>query len=175
MLAFQDTGFVMDISTVWLGASLLICLAELALPGQVAIGIGLSGLLVTLLLWFGILDTWPVAALASLVGSIPIILMARAFFSWMMPGDTAVHSTDEDGALEGRRVKVVETIEPGGEGRVAFGDSTWPAITLKERLVAGLSARLLVRAGLVWVVKPIPPDDLPGSPADDQPDPGPRS
>jgi len=158
----------MDISTIWLSASLLLCLAELVLPGQVAFGLGLSGLLVTLLLSVGLFSSWPAAAAVWLAASIPVVLMLRAIFSWMAPGDTAVQSTDEDGALEGRVVEVVETIEPTGEGRVAFGGSSWPAISLKGRLAAGLPARLMIRAGLVWVVKPVDSQDPPEPPAGDR-------
>ncbi len=159
----------MDLSAIWLCVSLLLCLAELVLPGQVSLGLGLSGLLVSLLLWAGIASTWPVAALATLVLSIPIVLMVRAFCSWLMPGDTAVQSTDEDGALEGQVVRVVETIEPGRDGRVAFGDSSWPAMSNQERLEAGQLARLHMRAGLVWVVVPVDSEDLPAPLAGDHP------
>lgn len=145
----------MNLSTFWLCTSLLLCLAELLLPGQIALGLGLSGLAVTLLLWTGIITTGPVAVVLSLAASIPIVLGLRACLEWMLPGDAVVQSTDEDAALEGQVVQVVETIEPGGEGRVAFGDSSWPAMSLKERLVAGQPARLLMRSGLVWVVKPV--------------------
>ncbi|MEI6986934.1 MAG: NfeD family protein [Rhodospirillaceae bacterium] len=140
---------------IWLSASLLLCMAEIVVPGQVTFGLGVSGLLVTLLLWTGLVSTWPTALVVWLVASVPTILVLRLFFAWIMPGDIAVQTTDEDSALEGQVVQVVETIEPAGEGRVAFGGSTWPAISLKERLVAGLSARLMVRTGLVWVVKPV--------------------
>lgn len=150
----------MDLSAIWLGSSLLLCLAEFVLPGQFALGLGLSGLLVALLIWVGLVTTWPVATVVWLLVSVPVVLLTRAFFSWMMPGDTAVQSTDEDGALEGQVVQVVEAIAPGREGRVAFGDSTWPAMSLKARLAAGMSARLMMRSGLVWIVQPLECEDL---------------
>ncbi len=155
----------MDLLSTWLTTSLILCLAELILPGQVALGVGLSGLLVTALMWVGLTTSWRAAALISLVLSIPVVLILRLFCAWLMPGDTAVQSTDEDGALEGQVVRVVETIEPGHDGRVAFGDSTWPAMSNKDRLEAGQFARLHMRVGLVWVVVLVDCDDLPTTPA----------
>lgn len=152
----------MSMLTLWLAGSIGFILAELVLPGQVAIGLGMGGLVVALGLWLGLIEAWPAAVLVWLAAAAPAVLIMRAVFCRFMPGETVRAVTDEDAPYLGRVVQVVEAIEPGKEGRVAFGDTTWPAISAEGRLEPGMAARLLMRDGLSWVVKPIvdpaPPD-----------------
>lgn len=151
----------MDMLSLWLGGSVLFILAELVLPGQVAVGLGIAGLIVSAGLWLGLIDGWLGAIVVWFLAAPPAVLAMRAAFSRFMPGEQQVQSTDEDEVWLGRIVMVVETIEPGKEGRVAFGDTTWSAISSEGRLEPGTSVRLLMRDGLSWVVKPVADAETP--------------
>lgn len=141
--------------TLWFFASVLFIAAELVVPGQVAMGLGMGGLVVSLGLWLGLIESWPSAIVVWLFAAPPFVLAMRAVFHRFMPGEIETVSTDEDAPLMGRVVMVVDVNETGTEGRVAFGDSSWPAISAEGRLEPGLPAQLLMRDGLYWVVKPI--------------------
>ncbi len=139
----------------WLTGGVVLCLLEVIVPGQVLIGLGSAAILVGGAVWLGLVEGVLSALTLWFIGSMALTVAIRGAVARLMPGDASEDSTDEDADVAGRVVEVVETIEPGRPGRVRFGETSWPAICFDGRLEAGLSARLLMRDGLCWVVAPL--------------------
>lgn len=138
----------------WFIGGVLLIVLELIVPGGVLAPLGAAALIVGGLEWAGIVGDWVTALTLWFILSIVLIIVFRVAFRRLLPGDESRGRDDEDADAYDTVVEVTETIERGGEGRIAFRGSTWPAVCHERTLKAGEKATLFYRDGVRWVVSP---------------------
>ncbi len=141
----------------WLIGGALLVLAELVLPGLVALFLGLAAILVAGLRWLGLVESLP-ATLASWMGlSVALTFGLRRWMMRLMPGERRRSVTDEGVQALGTIVEVTEAVsEDHTRGRIRYQGTTWPAQSTNGALPKGAKAQLVVRREMVWWVEPLP-------------------
>ncbi|MEE8433273.1 MAG: NfeD family protein [bacterium] len=133
-------------------------LAELLIPGGVISFLGLAGILVGLGRYFGLLEGWMTQFTAWFVLSLVLLIGLRGLFMRLMPGSTTYGSIDEDAAMLGMEVEVVETVHPdNADGRIRHQGTTWAATSMEGTIPAGAKARIAYRESTTWVIESIEP------------------
>lgn len=160
----------MDASWVpwaWLGFSILLFISELFAPSLVALFFGMGGVLVALLHFLGLVESFGVSLMLWGVFSVALLLMIRkALLKWI-PAERTRVSIDEDAALFGTEVEVIADIDSSHSGgRVRLAGTSWPATTTEGVIPKGSRARLVLRENIAWVVEPVDDAD-----SIDEPDP----
>ena len=141
--------------TLWIIAGIVLLVLELVVPGLVLVFLGAGALLVALLVWLGVVESWTAAITTWFVSSLILLVGLRSFFYRLMPGEAEQGaSTDEDADAFGEIVEVAEAIAPDAPGRIRYRGTTWEAACYSETLEAGSKARIVYRENLVWVVEP---------------------
>lgn len=141
---------------MWLGAGVLLMLAELVIPGGIVIFLGLAGVLVAGSLQLGIIEGWIQALTLWFVASMVLLLSCRNLAQKLVGGDTRVDSTDEELAIYGETAVVTETIGPGQQtGRIEFQGSTWPALGDGQVITSGSLVRIICHENIGMVVEPL--------------------
>ena len=145
--------------TTWIVAGVVLLVLELVVPGAVLVFLGAGALLVALLIWLGLIQTWVTSITAWFIVSLLLLLILRSLFQRFVSGDTERQSTDEDLDAYGEVVEVAETIAPGEEGRIRFRGTTWQAVCYDHTLEVGTKAQIICRENLIWTVEPANPLD----------------
>jgi membrane protein implicated in regulation of membrane protease activity len=145
--------------TTWIVAGAVLIVLELIVPGMVLVFLGAGALLVALLVWLGLVQTWVASITTWFIASLVLLLMLRGFFQRFMSGDAETQSTDEDFDAYGEVVDVVEAIGPDKEGRIRYRGTTWQAACYDNILKAGTKAQIVCRENLIWIVEPANPLD----------------
>ncbi len=141
--------------TFWIVAGIILLVLEIAVPGMVLVFLGAGALMVALLIWLGLIETWVAAITTWFISSLVLLVGLRNFLYRLMPGDTEQGaSTDEDADAYGAVVEVVETIAPDSAGRIRYRGTTWQAACHDETLEAGSKAKIVYREDLIWIVEP---------------------
>ena len=137
----------------WLGFGIALVLAEAILPGLVSIFVGMGALTVAVLLHYHYIGSIGSQFIAWFVSSIGYIFSLRLLAMKYYPTDTVVQRTDDDFAVVGQLVEVVETIPSGGTGRIAHSESTWNATSNEtEEIQAGEEVKVIGRDNITWLV-----------------------
>ncbi len=146
----------------WLIGGSVLVLLELVVPGAVLVFLGLGALVVSGLVWLGLVEHLIPAFTTWFVTSLALLLALRGAVQKWNGGDEDWQSTDEDADAMNKIVEVAETIRPGETGRIVHQGTTWPAICYDHTIEAGEQARLVYRENVAWVVEPtvIGPEDL---------------
>ncbi len=138
----------------WLGIGIALVVAEAILPGLVSIFVGMGALTVAALMHYHYLDSVASQFLGWFISSIVYIFSLRMLAMKYYPTDTVVQKIDDDIAVIGRVVEVVETIPSGGTGRIAHSDSTWNAISRdSQEIQSGEEVRVIGRDNITWLVE----------------------
>ena len=138
----------------WLGFGIAMVLAEAILPGLVSIFVGMGALTVAALMHYHYLDNISSQFLAWFISSIVYIFSLRMLAMKYYPTDTVVQKTDDDVAVIGQLVEVVETIPCDGTGRIAHSDSTWNAISKEsQEIQSGEEVKVIGRDNITWLVE----------------------
>ena len=145
--------------TTWIVAGAVLIVLELIVPGMVLVFLGAGALLVALLVWLGLIQTWVASITTWFIASLVFLLVLRSLFQRFISGDTEKQSTDEDLDAYGQVVDVVEAIAPGEEGRIRYRGTTWQAVCYDHTLEAGTKAQIICRENLIWTVEPANPLD----------------
>ena len=145
--------------TTWIVVGAVLLVLELIVPGMVLVFLGAGALLVALLVWLGLIQTWVASITTWFIASLVLLLVLRGFFQRFMSGEAEAQSTDEDFAAYGEVVDVVEAIGPDKEGRIRYRGTTWQATCYDHTLEAGSKAQIVYRESLVWIVEPANPLD----------------
>lgn len=140
--------------TAWIVAGAVFIVLELIAPGMVLVFLGAGALLVALLVWLGLVQTWVASITTWFIASLVLLLVLRGFFQRFMSGDAETQSTDEDFDAYGEVVDVVEAIGPDKEGRIRYRGTTWQAACYDNTLEAGTKAQIVCRENLIWIVEP---------------------
>ncbi len=141
----------------WLIGGGLLLLAELVLPGLVALFLGLAAIMVAGLRWLGLVDSLPAALASWMALSVALTLGLRRWMVRLMPGERRRNLTDEGVQALGTIVEVIEAVsENHTRGRIRYQGTTWPAQSTHGELPRGAKAQLVVRREMVWWVEPLP-------------------
>ena len=145
--------------TTWIVAGAVLIVLELIVPGMVLVFLGAGALLVALLVWLGLIETWVASITTWFIASLVLLLVLRSLFQRFMSGDAETQSTDEDFDAYGEVVDVVEAMGPDKEGRIRYRGTTWQAACYDHTLEAGAKAQIVCRENLLWIVEPANPLD----------------
>jgi len=143
------------ITLAWLILGIVLMLLELLVPGLVVVFLGAGAIIVAAARWLGLVDGWMASIGLWLGSSLVLIFSLRDFFSRIGGGRQERSPTDEDRALVGKVVEVMEAVGPQQEGRIRLGGTTWRARCDVERIEAGGQARIAFRDEMIWVVEPL--------------------
>lgn len=138
--------------SIWAIAGAIMIVLEFIIPGGIIVFLGVSAGIVGGAIYLGLITSIFSAFLAWFIVSIFSILVLRSFFMKYFEGDSKVQNVDEDAALVGMLVEVVEQVLPHKEGRVRFRDTTWGARS-DEKLEIGAKAAITGRDGNHLIIK----------------------
>lgn len=143
------------ITLVFLVGGILLMLLETVVPGGVSFFLGLSGLIVAGLRWFGILADPAVSVLIWLFSSIGLILLMRPLIKKYWGGETSWKPADEDLEAMDQLVEVTQPVNAlDNSGRIRFQGSVWQARTMEGEIEAGQKAVIKYRDNVTWIVEP---------------------
>jgi membrane protein implicated in regulation of membrane protease activity len=145
----------------WLLFGAVLVFGELVLPGLVSVFVGLGALSVAALLYLNLIESLPSQLATWFVSSTIYIFTIRILVVRFYPSDTEKQNIDEDQAMMGRTVDVIESISSSHSGRVRFGESTWTA-TLKGEgeIRVGEKAVIVGRDNILWIVKKMENEEI---------------
>jgi len=141
---------------IFAGGGLFLMILEAFIPGGVAFFLGLSGLLVALLRYIGLIANPGISVAIWLICSLGLTIAFRPFLKKYWGGQSFFKLADEDyEAMD----QIVDVIEPIGaldnNGRIRFRGSSWKARSEEGTIAAGSKARIKYRDNLTWVVEPV--------------------
>src|SRR5699024_11775139 len=126
------------ITTIFLVGGIVLMIIETLVPGGVSFFLGLSGIIVSALRWFGILESPMGSVITWLFTSVALILAIRPLLMKYWGGDSSYKLADEDVGALARFVGVMEGVTwqdaPGGFG---FRGIPGRAQTRQGRIGAG--------------------------------------
>ena len=138
----------------WLLFGAVLVFGELVLPGLISVFVGLGAFSVAALLHLHWIESVPAQLAAWFVSSTIYIFTIRMLVVRFYPSDSEKQNIDEDQAMMGQMVDVVESISSTRPGRVSFGESTWAAkLNGKEEIGVGEKAVIVGRDNISWIVK----------------------
>lgn len=146
-----------EISSIWLIVGIVLILLELLLPGGIVFFLGLGAVLVSALLYAGLIEGWIQAFTVWFIGSLTLLFALRGVVQKFIPAQVEQGKTDEDLDAYDAIAEVCERIPVNGEGRIAFRGSTWKARNYRDDqcLEVGTRVRIIFRDNLEWVVEAI--------------------
>ena len=160
-----------DLFTLWLIAGVALMLLELIVPGGIVVFLGLSAVLVSVLLYTGVIDGWVAAFTVWFIGSLALFFSLRGLVKKLLPAHVERGKTDEDLDAYNEIAVVSQRIPTQGEGRINFRGSTWSARAHQtpQAIEVGTQVRVALRDNLVWLVEPLADTDSAEAPASDAP------
>ncbi|RYV03314.1 NfeD family protein [Shewanella sp. OPT22] len=143
-----------DPVVVWAIIGLFLILAEIILPGGIVILLGAACIVVSSLLWGGIVEGISQSLTVWFITSIVLLLGFRGLTQKMIGGDSHVDNTDEAIDIFGQVAEVRENIGPGEkQGRIHFQGSDWPAVADGTVIEAGEVVRIICQQNIAFVVE----------------------
>lgn len=140
---------------IFLGGGIMLMILETILPGGVAFFLGVSGILVGALRFFGILVEPGTSIITWLASSIGLILLFRPLLMKYWGGESFFKLADEDLEAMDEIVEVVEPINAeDNSGRIRYQGISWQAQTMEGELEAGSKAKIKYRDNVTWIVEP---------------------
>ncbi|MDR9418590.1 NfeD family protein [Gracilimonas sp.] len=147
---------------IFLIGGILLMLLEAVLPGGIAFLLGVSGLGVGVLRYFGFLEDPFTATLVWLLTSTALTIAIRPFINKYFKGESYSKLADEDFEAMDQIVEVTEPInEFDNEGRIRFQGISWQARSLEGEIPAGAQVRIKYRDNTTWIVEPVDELDTP--------------
>ena len=135
---------------------IVLMIIETLIPGGVSFFLGVSGLFVGALRWFGILEDPATSIITWLFTSVALILAMRPLLMKYWGGESSYKLANEDVEAMDQVVEVVETINPDdNSGRIRFQGISWQARTLEGEIPAGTKAKIRYRDNVTWIVEPL--------------------
>lgn len=135
---------------------IVLMIAEAFLPGGVSFFLGLSGLVVGLLRWLGIMEDPATSLITWLLSSIGLLLLIRPIFMKYWGGESSFKLADEDVEAMDQIVDVIEPVNAKDHsGRIRFQGISWQAQTLEGEIPAGSKAKIRYRDNVTWIVEPV--------------------
>ncbi len=131
-------------------------LLEFVLTGGVAFFLGLSGVSIGVVRFFGLLGDPVWAVTAWLLTSVGLTIAIRPFIKKYFKPESYTKIADEDyEAMDQVAVVVREINQEDNSGRIRFDGATWNARSMKGRIQAGREVAIRYRDNTTWVVEAI--------------------
>lgn len=147
---------------IFLIGGILLMVLEALLPGGVAFLLGLSGIGVGILRYFGFLDDPFTATLVWLLSSTALTIAIRPLINKYFKGESYTKLADEDYEAMDKIVEVTEPINDlTNDGRIRFQGISWQARSLEGEIPAGTQVRIKYRDNTTWIVEPVDELDAP--------------
>ncbi len=141
---------------IFLVGGIILMLLEFVLPGGVAFFLGLSGVSIGVVRFFGLLGDPVWAVTAWLLTSVGLTIAIRPFIKKYFKPESYTKIADEDyEAMDQVAVVVREINEEDNSGRIRFDGATWNARSMKGRIQAGREVAIRYRDNTTWVVEAI--------------------
>lgn len=135
---------------------IVLMIIETLIPGGVSFFLGVSGLLVGVLRWMGILEDPTTSIITWLFTSVALILAMRPLLMKYWGGESSYKLANEDVEAMDQVVDVVESVNPDDtSGRIRFQGISWQAKTLEGEIPAGSKAKIRYRDNVTWIVEPL--------------------
>lgn len=147
---------------IFLIGGILLMVLEALLPGGVAFLLGLSGIGVGILRYFGFLEDPFTATLVWLLSSTALTIAIRPLINKYFKGESYTKLADEDYEAMDKIVEVTEPINDlTNDGRIRFQGISWQARSLEGEIPAGTQVRIKYRDNTTWIVEPVDELDAP--------------
>ncbi|NGP87842.1 NfeD family protein [Fodinibius halophilus] len=144
------------LTMVFFIGGIVLMIIETIIPGGVSFFLGVSGLIVGALRWFGILDDPTTSIITWLFTSVALILAMRPLLMKYWGGDSSYKLADEDVEAMDEVVEVIEPVNADdNSGRIRFQGISWKAQTLEGEISAGQKAKIRYRNNVTWIVEPV--------------------
>lgn len=146
-----------DILTwVFLAGGILLMISEALIPGGVALLLGISGLAVGLLRFFGLLEDPTSAVFTWLITSTALTVLIRPFIKKYFQGETSFKYADEDYEAMDQIVEVIDPInDTNNNGRIRYQGISWQARSIEGEIPAGVQVRIKYRDNTTWIVESV--------------------
>lgn len=138
---------------IWVIGGIVLALAELVLPGLIALFLGAGAVVTGLLVLGGFIPDLIYQLLAWIFLSFAFFFLFRDRIMKYFPALESRDMRTEDQVMTGKIVEVTEDIEPARPGRVHVHDTSWQAVS-RHSLKAGSKVRITGREGLILTVEP---------------------
>lgn len=138
---------------VWVIGGLVVALAELVIPGLIALFLGAGAVITGLLVLAGFLQDLGSQLLAWIFFSFVLFFLFRDRIMKYFPALESKDARTEDQVMTGKIVEVIEDITPERPGRVHVHDTSWQAIS-RHAVQAGSKVKITSREGLILTVEP---------------------
>lgn len=144
------------LTTIFFIGGIVLMIIETLIPGGVSFFLGVSGLLVGALRWFGILEDPVTSIIIWLFTSVALILAMRPLLMKYWGGESSYKLANEDVEAMDQVVDVVDEVNPNdNSGRIRFQGISWQARTLEGKIPAGTKAKIRYRDNVTWIVEPL--------------------
>ncbi|MEX0610044.1 MAG: NfeD family protein [Balneolaceae bacterium] len=141
---------------LFLIGGIVLMVLEALIPGGVAFLLGISGLAVGALRFFGFLEDPFIATFTWLFTSTALTILIRPFLRKYFPAETSFKYADEDYEAMDQIVEVIEPLnDEDNSGRIRFQGISWQARTLEGEIPAGVQVRIKYRDNTTWIVEPV--------------------
>lgn len=140
---------------IFFGGGLFLMLLETFIPGGVSFFLGLSGLMVGVLRYFGLLLDPGLSVGVWLFCSVALAVAFRPLLKKYWGGQSTFKLADEDYEAMDQIVEVTEPVNAlDNSGRIRFQGISWQARSAEGELPEGTKARIKYRDNLTWIVEP---------------------
>ncbi|WP_440999215.1 NfeD family protein [Fodinibius sp. SL11] len=144
------------LTTIFFIGGIILMIIETLIPGGVSFFLGVSGIFVGALRWFGILEDPATSVITWLFTSVALILAMRPLLMKYWGGESSYKLANEDVEAMDQVVDVVEPVNPNdNSGRIRFQGISWQARTLEGEIPAGTKAKIRYRDNVTWIVEPL--------------------
>ena len=139
---------------IFLGGGLFLTLLETFIPGGISFFLGVSGMLVGALRFFGLLLNPGLSVALWLVMSVILVMAFRPLLKKYWGGESTFKLADEDFEAMDQVVEVTEPINSiDNSGRIRYQGISWQARSDRGEIEAGTKAKIKYRDNLTWVVE----------------------
>ncbi len=140
---------------VWMVLGIILLVIELALPCMVFVFFGVGALLISLVVFLGIIQSISISILLWLVISFLLFMLLRRIINKYIPSKSNYQFVEDDVDIAGKIVEVMSRINSNNsDGRISYSGTTWPAISRNSVIEPGKKAKILYRDNISFVVEP---------------------
>lgn len=146
----------MDQGLLWFLSGAVLMIAELFLPGFIAVFFGFGALITGVAIWFGLpTDGGMPFLLFSVASVLSLLLMRRRFQTWFRGDVVGSSGTTIDEDFVGREATVIEGFSDASpqRGTVEYRGSRWNARTHAHGLKLGDRVTIAAQDGLTLTVR----------------------
>ncbi len=145
----------------WLIFGAVLIFAEFFLPGLISVFIGLGAFSVAGLLYLNYIDSVPAQLMAWFISSTIYFFSLRLLVIRFYLSDTEKQNINEEQAMIGKVVEVVQRISGHNSGRIRHGESTWTALNQgDDEIKEGEKVMIVGQDNISWIVKKVTNEEI---------------